>query len=420
MLKRNSEIAFFSVLMLFCFGFLIHTPTAYGATATELKQQISDKNQEIQKLEEEIKKFQGSISETQANAKTLKAAIAALNSQIAVLNSQINLTTKKISKKELEITELAGGISDTEISMRDRRHAIGVILENLSRSEQDSVLETFLKYGALSDFFSELDNIGSLNEKMRQNYDQLITIKSDLQNKKNDAETAKKDLNSLKGELVDQKQIETQGKNEKANLLTQTKNQEAAYQKLLKDREAKRAEINAEIRAIESQLVKLVDLSSLPSFGSGVLLKPIAGGKITQLFGNTEFAKITDVYANGFHNGIDFSTPIGSPVLASEDGIIKATGNSDIACYRGSYGKWVLIQHPNKLTTLYAHLSLIKVVQGQSVARGDIIASSGNTGYTTGPHLHFTVYDARTVELRPSRVCGILPYGGYLDPMLYI
>ncbi|OGF61160.1 hypothetical protein A2662_03335 [Candidatus Giovannonibacteria bacterium RIFCSPHIGHO2_01_FULL_45_33] len=416
-MRRNVKIAVLGLFIVLWAGF--NTP-AFGLTADDLKKQIADKNSEILKLEGEIKQFQGSISETQANAKTLTAAITQLNNQIKSLTAQINLTSKKISKKELEITELQNGIGEAETSMHSRQQAIGMILENLKQSEEDTVLETFLKYGTISDFFTELNNINLLNEKMRQNYNELMVIKEDLQMRKSDAEDANAELKTLKGDLTDQKQIETQGKNEKSKLLTQTKNQEASYQKLLKDREAKRIEIYAEIRAIESQLVKLVDFSSLPSFGSGVLLRPIAGGKITQLFGNTEFAQITDVYANGFHNGIDFGTQVGTPVLAADEGVIKATGDSDIACYKGSYGKWILVEHPNKLATLYAHLSLIKVVKGQAVARGAIIASSGNTGYTTGPHLHFTVYDARTVQFKPSRVCGVLPYGGYLDPMLYI
>jgi len=106
--------------------------------------------------------------------------------------------------------------------------------------------------------------------------------------------------------------------------------------------------------------------------------------------------------------------------MAAEDGVVKGSGNSDIACPGGSYGKWILIEHQNHLSTVYAHLSVIKVSQGEAVKRGDLIAYSGDTGYTTGPHLHFTVYDARTVQMKSSRVCGILPYGGYLDPILYL
>ena len=117
---------------------------------------------------------------------------------------------------------------------------------------------------------------------------------------------------------------------------------------------------------------------------------------------------------------MDLRAAVGTPILSAENGIVKGTGNSDIQCPGGSYGKWVLVEHPNKLSTLYAHLSFIKVSTGQEVKRGEVVGYSGDTGYTTGPHLHFTVYDARTVQIKPSRVCGLLPYGGYLDPIVYL
>ena len=304
--------------------------------------------------------------------------------------------------------------------MIERQKAIKGILISLNQSEENTAFEVFLKFGTISDFFTELENIEVLNGKIRENFGQLQDLKAELGTKKNSAEFASKDLKTLKSELVDQKLIQEQGKTEKNSVLKLTKNKESLYQKLLRETETKRAEIAAEIRAIESELTKLIDLSSLPPFGRGVLLKPIDGGTLTQLFGKTEFAAVTDVYGNGVHNGVDFKASVGASIFAADKGVVKAVGNSDLVCNKGSYGKWILIDHPNKLATLYAHLSLIKVTQGQNVNRGDIIGLSGNTGYTTGPHLHFTVYDSRTVELRKSRVCGILPYGGYLDPMLYI
>ena len=79
--------------------------------------------------------------------------------------------------------------------------------------------------------------------------------------------------------------------------------------------------------------------------------------------------------------------------------MIVGTGNTDEprGCY--SYGKWILIKHENGLSTLYAHLSLIKVNAGETVNTGDIIGYSGNTGYSTGPHLHLTVYATQGVKI---------------------
>jgi len=87
-----------------------------------------------------------------------------------------------------------------------------------------------------------------------------------------------------------------------------------------------------------------------------------------------------------FHNGLDIRVSIGTPVGAAADGVVIAAG------WAGGYGKMIKIRHYNGYTTLYGHLSRIYVRIGQRVKRGQIIGRSGNTGRTTGPHLHFTVW----------------------------
>lgn len=86
------------------------------------------------------------------------------------------------------------------------------------------------------------------------------------------------------------------------------------------------------------------------------------------------------------HNGLDIRVRIGTAVGASADGVVVAAG------WAGGYGKMIKVSHYNGYTTLYGHLSRIYVRTGQKVKQGQIIGSSGNTGRTTGPHLHFTVW----------------------------
>jgi murein DD-endopeptidase MepM/ murein hydrolase activator NlpD len=83
------------------------------------------------------------------------------------------------------------------------------------------------------------------------------------------------------------------------------------------------------------------------------------------------------------HTGVDIALNIGESVYASFDGVVR------VARTNGGYGKMVLIRHHNNLETLYGHLSEIKVKNGQIVKAGDVIGLSGNTGHSTGPHLHF-------------------------------
>ena len=94
--------------------------------------------------------------------------------------------------------------------------------------------------------------------------------------------------------------------------------------------------------------------------------------------------------------------------------------NQDSYCYKGAYGKVVVINHTNNLTTLYGHLSRYIVAKGDIVQKGQVIGYSGKTGYATGPHLHFTVFAQPTFYVGPSRTCGPMPFGGDLNPQRYL
>jgi murein DD-endopeptidase MepM/ murein hydrolase activator NlpD len=135
---------------------------------------------------------------------------------------------------------------------------------------------------------------------------------------------------------------------------------------------------------------------------------------MTQAYGATKFAQ--KAYKTKFHNGVDFAVPIGTPVLAAEDGVVLMAGNNG----RVQYGKYIVIKHSNGLATLYGHLSRHAVATGSAVKRGDIIGYSGNTGYSTGAHLHFTVYLSSTVQLKAIGGAGVVPVGYTLNPSDYL
>ncbi len=99
-----------------------------------------------------------------------------------------------------------------------------------------------------------------------------------------------------------------------------------------------------------------------------------------------------------FHQGLDISGPIGTPIVAPADGVVSFTGVD------GGYGKTILLKHGSNFSTRYAHLSSFNVKQGQGIKRGEIIGYLGNSGRSTGPHLHY--------EIRLNGVC--------VNPMRYL
>jgi len=95
------------------------------------------------------------------------------------------------------------------------------------------------------------------------------------------------------------------------------------------------------------------------------------------------------------HNGVDYGAPRGTPVYASADGVVKVSNYRDGNPWFGGYGNYIMIEHSNGTQTLYAHLSGIDVSVGDTVHRGQTIGKTGNTGRSTGPHLHFEVRGAK-------------------------
>ena len=106
--------------------------------------------------------------------------------------------------------------------------------------------------------------------------------------------------------------------------------------------------------------------------------------------------------ALSFHSGIDFRANTGTPVLASLEGVVSFTGENWL------YGKHIILTHVNGYKTLYAHLNAFSVKQGDRVATGKKIAESGNTGHSTGPHLHFGIYDKNNKLINPLELLNKL------------
>jgi hypothetical protein len=137
--------------------------------------------------------------------------------------------------------------------------------------------------------------------------------------------------------------------------------------------------------------------------GSMIIFQWPLNGPITQRFGANPLSY--RVFGLAGHNGLDLGVLEGTPVKAA------AAGTVNRACMDGSgYGNHVRIQHDEDSVTLYAHLSTMKVKVGQQVKAGQVIGLSGNTGNSTGPHLHFEVR-------MPGGPEG---YGGAVDPLLVL
>jgi murein DD-endopeptidase MepM/ murein hydrolase activator NlpD len=128
-------------------------------------------------------------------------------------------------------------------------------------------------------------------------------------------------------------------------------------------------------------------IASIKKRGGGVRLEGFFIRPITPGVGRLS----QNVHGN---NGIDIAAPTGTPIRASADGVVVVSKFREGNPWFGGFGNFVVIEHANGVKTLSAHMSAVNVSVGQTVSQGEIIGKVGNTGRSTGPHIHFEVWGA--------------------------
>ena len=444
------SLAFLTILLIAfsAIGALVPAEV-YAQTEAEIKSQINEHEQRIKDLEAEINQYQQQLNVVSGQKQTLQSAVRQLDISRQQTSTQINLTENRISNTNLKLEELSYDIADTEQLIALDQRTLAENIRTMAEASETSLVEQVFASNDLTEAWEAVDDAAALNDALRANVANLSAAKNELSAQLTDEDLKRQQLTALRSELSTQKQSLDVQRAEQNKLLTQTKNQESAYQDLITRKRAERQLFEQALSSLENSLAS-IGQGAAPSAQTGVLAWPYSSsfaescvGKagalgntrcITQYFGNTAFATANaQIYNGSGHNAIDIGMPVGTPVLAALSGTVLGTGNTDATpgCY--SFGKWVMIKHPNGLATLYSHLSSINVSTGQSVSTGQTVGLSGMTGYATGPHLHFGVYASAGVQIMTlgqfrntggsgctNATMPVAPKDAYLNPMSYL
>ena len=173
---------------------------------------------------------------------------------------------------------------------------------------------------------------------------------------------------------------------EYANIITELRNTNELNKKNYKSSVKKDISENIKGKNIldnhEVQGIQNIQSENINNKNFGKILWPVKSGRITSKFGNRNHPVLKSVK---FHRGVDIAVSLGTPVYAGIRGIVTFAGK------RGNYGNLVEIKGSDGIKVRYAHLSKIDVVAGQRVSDGEKVAETGNTGMSTGPHLHYEI-----------------------------
>jgi murein DD-endopeptidase MepM/ murein hydrolase activator NlpD len=363
------------ILSLFV-GASVFAPGVEGDLASDLKaaqqkmNQLKTQLQEIQKLITENKSLKYSLLSqlTSLNDQVdqLEGDIGDIDSRIAQLQTLLSKTAAQIAIRGKRYSELSAG---TESSINLLYHVSNLDVAGLPFTGGD-----------LSATVEAQQGVSAVLEQITASLSAVSTQKLALQSDRADYAQTKSQLDQVyalkkqQASLLAQQQAATQ---QTLGYLAAQGTQYTADNKRIQD------ELKRENKLID-QIVAAIDRQKyLGNESSGKLLWPVAGHiTITELFG-MRHDPINGVWE--MHTGIDIGAHMSTPVRAPADGVVVYEGRFS------GYGNMLMIQCGQHMTLLFGHLKAFIARKGQSVTRGQVVALSDNTGWSTGPHLHFEV-----------------------------
>ena len=338
-----------------------------AATKSELQNKQNNINQQIKDTENEISAVKEEMSDTMKQ-------IQDLNTQISGYQSEIDDLEYKISDLEKDIEESQEKLNEAEKNYNKQEEAFKNRIVAQYEAGETTYLDVLLGGGSLWDMVSnwyvvseiaDLDN--QMLGQMEKNKNEIEEAKKALETNKEQIEVTKKNKEQKASALKSSQATKEQYVNE---LSDNEKELNAELEKLKKANDA----ITRELKAMENKYSdKIANLG-----GTGTLQRPVRSGVITA----------TMYYSSGrYHGALDYGVPVGTEVYAAAEGVVLAANWSN-----GGLGNYVCIQHSGGMRTLYGHGNgKFYVKPGDVVKKGQLIMLSGNTGNSSGPHLHFEV-----------------------------
>ena len=385
--------AFLAVLTLLTLAAAGSVRPAYAAkTAAELEEeqrkaaQIAALEQKKREQQEKLKDLEKQIAEAKAKKEDVMVTKKLLDQRNQLLLEQIDDTQNQID-------DAAAQIARYELLEQEQYELFCQQVRSEEERGSLSYLSVLFKATSMADLLNRMEFV---NEVAEYNKTLIAAMKETRENIK----AEKTEMEAKEAQLGEQ-QDELQGKLDET---TKLMNEYAADQKALERMHAAEEKAADEI---DAQIARLIaDSDVVP--GSEGFIWPVSTSKmISSPIGSR-------VAPGGFgstnHKGVDIcNVGYTSSVYATKSGRVLLTNSSG---WGGGYGNYVVIDHGGGLTTLYAHMSVVKVSPGDTGSQGTVIGVTGNTGASTGPHLH---YEVRTTTIVNGKSVTV-----YQNPLNYL
>lgn len=296
------------------------------------------------------------------------------------LDQRLRLVQREIASLEQEQTRLERELARLDRLKQERRDQYNRRLVAVYKYGPLSYLELLAAAESFADLISKFEMVAYYLRADARLIAEVTSIQETISLQKRVLQEKRWELDEQRARVFSLEKAATEQRKRKAVLVKKAETELNKVQRDRKKLEAALNELEATSRALEAEIRRRQQKEIQ---GTGKLIWPLTvKGRISSPFGERMHPILKK---KRFHSGMDIAVPTGTNVLAADRGLVIYSG------WNGGYGYFIVIDHGNGLATAYAHNSRLLVKEGDVVEQGQVIAKSGSTGLSTGPHLHFEV-----------------------------
>jgi murein DD-endopeptidase MepM/ murein hydrolase activator NlpD len=345
---------------------------------------LSDRIQQKQKQIDAAKQKEGVLTTT---IQQFSNRIDGLQGEIQATQSRLDRAQSSLDRQKNELLEVRDRLEaarDRLARVRDElataRRLLAARLVEIYKSDTPDALTVVLEADGFSDLLERTEFLERISDQDReitnrvrglrdQAQDQAVQLAKLEEREQLAAERILRErdqIASAQNQLLSSRDQLASARSDKQGVLSQVRSQKQDAMEDLASLQAEQARVAGALQGSPGPIKQ----------GSGQLIWPV-NGPVTGVFG--------EVRPGHMHAGIDIAVPEGTPIRAADSGRVALMG------YVGGYGNYTCVQHTASMSTCYGHQSSFATSNGASVSQGQVIGYSGNTGNSTGPHLHFEV-----------------------------
>jgi murein DD-endopeptidase MepM/ murein hydrolase activator NlpD len=351
-----------------------------GATPSPTIDNLRQQKQQIQQQRQNVVQERDRLNHIQ---KAAQNRLTGIQQNLQTTNSNIQYSELQLKLAAENLQQLQANLAVAERSYEERQVATVARLRFLQRSSAHQGWGVLLQSENISDFISRRYQLKLVYQadqkiltKLNEQAQAIIAQKTAVEQQKNQIALIRQQLLGQKADY----QLQAQSQAELIQRLNSDRLALEAAQNQL-EQDSQNLELLIQQKIAQAQAKTNSSSKSVIIRGTGMLAYP-SDAATSSPFG----WRIHPILGyRRFHAGLDFAASYGSTIRAADSGTVIFAG------WYGGYGKAVIIDHGDGITTLYGHTSELYVAEGQGVQRGQAIASVGSTGLSTGPHLHFEV-----------------------------